>query len=212
VAKLMVSRGANINLVDKQGVSPLRVAVNTGNVDLANFFLERNAEGINDKVKDTQLIDLACARKYYDLVELLVKHGARMTDRVLKMAIKDCNLRLLRLCVAQKMELPQTALYLACKKGELDLARVMIEDLRMTPDLSCVKYARESRKPKFEAWIRGKAAEELATKCLGCGKHESADLKLLRCGKCKMVKFCGVACQKAEQKAHAPYCAPPPDK
>ncbi len=212
VAKLMVCRGANINIVDKQGVSPLRVAVNTGNVELANFFLERNAEGINDKVKDTHLIDLACARKYYDLVELLIKHGARVTERILKMALKDSNLRLLRLCVGQKMELPQTALYLACKKGDFDLARVMIDDLHMVPDLSCVKYARESRESKFEAWIRERAADELAKKCLGCGKAESAELKLLRCGKCKMVKFCSVACQKAEQKAHAPFCAPPPEK
>ncbi len=215
MAKLMVSRGADMNAVDKQGASPLRVAVNSGNLQLVSFFLDRNAEGINEKVNGVALIDLACLRKHFDVVDLLAQHGATTSDRMLKIALKDSNLKLLRLCVSNaKLEVPQTALYVACKKGDLDLARILVEDRHLAPDLSCVKYALESREPKLERWMRVKASEELAKKCLACGKFEGGEgnVKLLRCGKCKMVKFCSVACQKAEQKAHAGYCMAPPEK
>ena len=207
MAMLLCSRGADINIVDEKKASPLRVAVNTGNAVLVQYFLERNAEGIDDIVNNTALIDLACIRGNMEVAELLVKHGAKVTEKMLKKAIKDSHIRLFRICVEHNVpNIPQTGLYLACKKGETDLVIRMVEHMGFTVDLTCFKLAHESREKKLKEWVRKKAAQKFDKKCIECGKEESEQLKLLRCGRCKIVKYCGSVCQKKGYPEHKIYC------
>ena len=42
--------------------------------------------------------------------------------------------------------------------------------------------------------------------CANCGKHESDTIKLKNCAACRLVKYCGVACQKAHRKQHKKAC------
>ena len=51
------------------------------------------------------------------------------------------------------------------------------------------------------------AEEELAAEvCASCGKVEVDDIKLKKCTACKLVKYCGVACQKEHWSQHKRAC------
>ncbi|CAJ1460507.1 unnamed protein product [Effrenium voratum] len=43
--------------------------------------------------------------------------------------------------------------------------------------------------------------------CLGCAKARPE----FRCGRCRVARFCGEACQRRAAQEHRPYCAPPDD-
>ena len=42
--------------------------------------------------------------------------------------------------------------------------------------------------------------------CANCGKHGSDTVKLKNCNACRLVKYCGVDCQKAHRKQHKRAC------
>ena len=42
--------------------------------------------------------------------------------------------------------------------------------------------------------------------CNGCRKHESGDVKLLKCARCKTALYCSAACQKGDWKTHKLQC------
>ena len=42
--------------------------------------------------------------------------------------------------------------------------------------------------------------------CAHCGKHGSDTVKLKKCTACRLVKYCGVDCQKAHRKQHKKAC------
>ena len=42
--------------------------------------------------------------------------------------------------------------------------------------------------------------------CAYCGKHGSDTVKLKNCTDCRLVKYCGVDCQKAHRKRHKKAC------
>ena len=42
--------------------------------------------------------------------------------------------------------------------------------------------------------------------CAKCGKHGSDTVKLKNCTACRLVKYCGVDCQKAHRKQHKNAC------
>ena len=42
--------------------------------------------------------------------------------------------------------------------------------------------------------------------CANCGKLGSNNVKLKDCTACRLVKYCGVDCQKAHRKRHKKIC------
>ncbi|KIM92367.1 hypothetical protein PILCRDRAFT_810421 [Piloderma croceum F 1598] len=48
----------------------------------------------------------------------------------------------------------------------------------------------------------------LAGSCANCQKDETAkaDFSISRCGKCKLIRYCGVDCQKADWNRHKKVC------
>ena len=42
--------------------------------------------------------------------------------------------------------------------------------------------------------------------CANCGKHGSDTVKLKDCAACRLVKYCGVDCQRAHRKQHKRAC------
>ena len=42
--------------------------------------------------------------------------------------------------------------------------------------------------------------------CANCGKGEENSIALKKCGACKMVKYCSLACQKAHRPQHKKEC------
>ena len=73
MATLFLRKGANVNLKNSRGVSPLMVA---SSADMANFLLENGANlKLEDKENKTALLH-SLDMKYYDVSELLLRRGA----------------------------------------------------------------------------------------------------------------------------------------
>lgn len=74
--KFLLQRGANPNIRDKKGVSPLQLAVGLGFVDGVDALLHSGAEiDVNDKAGETPLI-AAVHRRDVALIRLLLSNGA----------------------------------------------------------------------------------------------------------------------------------------
>ena len=65
MARLLIARGASVNYVSQQAESPLRSAVESRNLELAQFYVEHGAE-TQQRVFDTTLLHLACERPTFD--------------------------------------------------------------------------------------------------------------------------------------------------
>ena len=48
--------------------------------------------------------------------------------------------------------------------------------------------------------------DDASVACANCGKHGSDTVKLKNCTACRLVKYCGVDCQKAHRKQHKGAC------
>ncbi len=70
-----------------------------------------------------------------------------------------------------------------------------------------MKWERDMRKETAAALRR---VEESVYRCAVCGSVGTAEAKLQRCGSCKRVEYCSVACQRADWKAHKPLCKSEP--
>ncbi|CZT14032.1 uncharacterized protein RCC_00007 [Ramularia collo-cygni] len=72
----------------------------------------------------------------------------------------------------------------------------------MTPE-NFIKFWEDEKKcPDFP---RGKLQCPVSLACKACGKIEEG--KMMRCGKCEVVKYCGVDCQKLHWSAHKLVCS-----
>ena len=52
----------------------------------------------------------------------------------------------------------------------------------------------------------GVPAAAAAGVCANCGKHGSDTVKLKNCNACRLVKYCGVDCQKTHRQQHKKAC------
>jgi ankyrin repeat protein/uncharacterized RDD family membrane protein YckC len=80
-AKVLISRGANVNARDKEGTTPLFYALESGKMDFATMLIDKGAD-VNASVPgwDTPLID-AVVRKNTAIAKLLILKGADVNAR-----------------------------------------------------------------------------------------------------------------------------------
>src|SRR5262249_51347846 len=74
---LLLDHGADINVRNMKGKTPLRLAVESGNSELVHLFLRRRAQ-VDDKAKDGQTaLMVARAQNLTEIIQLLQQAGAR---------------------------------------------------------------------------------------------------------------------------------------
>lgn len=74
----LIEHGANLNIADKRGATPLHRAASKGNLEIVRLFLE-SLDHININAKDicgSTPLHLACEEDRQDVAKLLVQHGA----------------------------------------------------------------------------------------------------------------------------------------
>ncbi|XP_067653306.1 putative ankyrin repeat protein RF_0381 [Haliotis asinina] len=106
VFELLVSKGADVSLVDRFGMNILQAACLGGNVELVKYVLSQNNMGINIRMPcwKTPLM-LAAEKGHKDVVELLVDKGAD---------------------VSLNVKTGGNVLHLACYGGQLDVVKYLL--------------------------------------------------------------------------------------
>ena len=82
VARLLIERGADPNIRDWRGYTPLHYTSREGKIELTRVLIEH---GANVEAKDdegTTPFDIASSQQREEIIKLLLKHGARREDIV----------------------------------------------------------------------------------------------------------------------------------
>ncbi|KAL3074640.1 hypothetical protein niasHT_033667 [Heterodera trifolii] len=141
VCRLLVARGANIDLGTDSAITPLMIACNKSEMEIVTFLVENGANlNLQNGDGETALMT-ACCRKNVDIVRFLLSHGANVEQLdysgqspLMQAAMSD-NLEACRLLVEewaaevnqQSIEGEFTALICAASRGYLAVVNFLIE-------------------------------------------------------------------------------------
>ena len=79
IAEILLDAGANVNVRNKDGETPLYWAAKKGRTDLARLLLERKADpNLQESIKQRTPLHEAAFRGYQEITELLVANGANI--------------------------------------------------------------------------------------------------------------------------------------
>lgn len=140
-SELLLAHGANPNAQNKEGFTPLLLAVRTGNEALANALIDKGAD-FETRITDSGVTPLlfAVVRGNESIVRLLLGRGANLKATAkggysaLILALAADHAAIASYLIeqgadvnAQDTEDHLTALYLAASKGQADLVKLLIE-------------------------------------------------------------------------------------
>ncbi|MFA5119176.1 MAG: ankyrin repeat domain-containing protein [Candidatus Omnitrophota bacterium] len=124
--KLLLDRGANPNLKDSMGVSPLRLAAEGGHLEIVNLLLAHGAApDVRTREYGNLALHAACMNGHIDVVSILLKQGDYIN---------------------YQSKIGMTPLIVAARHGHNDLVRMLIEqganvDVADTNGLTALHYA-----------------------------------------------------------------------
>ena len=145
VAKLLIERGANVNLVNQSGISALMEASKNGCIKLVRLLLFNGAlTNLEDWQQKTALMHLCSNKaipkaKFLEVAQQIIKHGANLNHQTstgksaLMVACTEDNLLAVNFLLYRitKVNLldntGQSALMMACKQGLKEIAELLIE-------------------------------------------------------------------------------------
>ena len=178
IAKLMVKHGADVNLADHNGETPLMLALEKGMFDLARYLVEKGAD-VNARDHVFGWTPLFYALKNIEFVEFLVKHGADINAKdkagltVLMYAVDRDDIKLVRKAVELganpyvKDDRGRSLLFYTCDKKCMEL--LVSQGLRVnetddngwTPLMNMVRYPQNGRILKTVRYLLSVGANPL---------------------------------------------------
>ncbi|XP_067660339.1 ankyrin repeat domain-containing protein 50-like [Haliotis asinina] len=152
VVELLVTKGANVKLIDKFGINILHLACLGGDRDVVKYILSRDMTYIDDiaQCKRTPMM-LAAENGHEEVVELLLNEGANMSlvddgrNNILHLACERGHLEVVKYIVSQnKVDInsrgwkKRTPVMEAAKNGHKKVVEFLVEH---GGDLSLVGYS-----------------------------------------------------------------------
>jgi ankyrin repeat protein len=146
VTKLLIEKGAKVDIVDKYDKSIITIAINYSYLDIMELLLEENKKNIGVSITDLRDKNLRIPLHYaieiqnLEAVELLLVHGSNpnVSDKdgynSLHLAVKSRSLKMCELMlkyitnVNGKCNTGETALHIACNLQLVEIARLLIEN------------------------------------------------------------------------------------
>ena len=85
IAKILIERGADVNLRGGEGNTPLKTAAEQGNIELARLFLDAGADpNYVGGIDGMSVLGMAADRGHPDVVRLLLDRGSNLATRDLQ--------------------------------------------------------------------------------------------------------------------------------
>ena len=139
--RLLLDNGADINLVDDDGTTPLITVCWDSHVDAARLLLDNGADVNRANKKGTTPLFIACQEGYVNVARLLLDNGADVDWATedgftpLHAASQKCYVDVARLLLDNDADvnrankkLGTTPLFLACENGYVDVARLLLDN------------------------------------------------------------------------------------
>ncbi|XP_067660904.1 ankyrin repeat domain-containing protein 50-like [Haliotis asinina] len=141
VVKLLVSKGANIKLVDRFGINILHSACLVGDVEVVKYVLSQNMLDINSRVKcGRTAVMLAAGNGNKDLVQLFVDKGADVSlldktgDNILHCACRGGGAEVLKYILSKDMvdinslgHRKRTPVIVAAERGQKEVVELLVK-------------------------------------------------------------------------------------
>jgi ankyrin repeat protein/serine/threonine protein kinase len=138
IMKILLEYGANPNLKDVSGQTPLHLAIVDDKIEIVKLLLEYLVDyNLKDNLGNTPLI-LAIKKNRIEIVELLLQYGADVNLKddegrsPLYLAIMDNNIRIVELLLRYganpnlKDDLGDTLLHIAVQQNNLEIIKLLI--------------------------------------------------------------------------------------
>ncbi len=137
--KLLIENRANINYTDENGLNPLNIAVQNGDVQLTKFLMTNKANANILMPDGSGLIEYAITQNNMDLLQVLVENGADIdyagisSLTPLMVASKLGLDNVVRILLARKIDINaidingNTALHLAAGNSQLSVIRLLLD-------------------------------------------------------------------------------------
>jgi len=82
IVQLLITNGADINIVDDSGETALLLAADTGNIEIAELLLKAGADISKRSKSGVSAIDAASQKGHYQIVKLLIEHRVDVNGKV----------------------------------------------------------------------------------------------------------------------------------
>ncbi|KAK0716146.1 hypothetical protein B0H67DRAFT_582487 [Lasiosphaeris hirsuta] len=138
LCRILMARGATPNPAAASSLSALQIAAHLGNMPLAGFLVEKGADvnysfsGSVEIRPEPTALGLAIAEGHAPMVEFLLAKGAIATAENLVSLepllpeLPDCEAMVRRLVSSQGEDFTSTALLVAVRQGDLNLAKLLV--------------------------------------------------------------------------------------
>lgn len=175
-ARILIDHGANIDVIDKYGDTPLSLAAWRGFKPLVDLLLDRGARFDAKGKMGTQLLMYAVNRKLDRLFSLLAEQGADLdiqSDRggsLLQSAANGGSVKIVEILIEKGMDIDATdrygwtALHHAAYRGREDVARLLLAkdcdpDLRSLSGKTPLNLAEDYKHDAVASFLKEKGVD-----------------------------------------------------
>ncbi|HHF0525173.1 TPA: ankyrin repeat domain-containing protein [Legionella anisa] len=132
----LLEKGANLDIPNKQGLTPLMHASRNGFGEIVQILLTKGANSSLIDKKGNSALHYACMEGHTEIAQQLISsnpeliniaNNEKITPLMYAVYLQYENVDLIKLLLASKSEANYAVLYLACTKGRLNTVEVLLE-------------------------------------------------------------------------------------
>ena len=195
--KILLKKGADVNLADKCDITPLHYAALSGNLELVQYLVEQGADVNATDNEKKNVLTYAAQSGNLELVKWLVKQGLDLNAKdydnntVLHYAAQSGNLELVQWLVKQGLDInakdndKETVLHYAAQSGNVELVQWLVEqglDINAKGDdnNTVLNYAAQSGNLELVKWLVEQGADILSAPLILDDAIRSRSIKMVQ--------------------------------
>ncbi|KAL4124261.1 hypothetical protein PRIC2_010098 [Phytophthora ramorum] len=177
--KSLLNGRANINAMNEVGITPLRLALDSGNTEMVAVLLEHGADMTAGKQYGSSMLHVAVRSGNKEMVQLLLKYGADLSatdgngSSTLHIAVRSENVEMVKLLLAENADITakeedgSTVLHVAVSSGKSKMLKLLLDhgaalEARDENNKTALHIAACYRKSTMVKFLLGRGADVAA--------------------------------------------------